>query len=110
MKDHLARASFRIEKEFVTRIGNGSLPCYLSCPEYHLGDDTPVLLCKIVDAANMSCGHDEQMDRGSGVDIVEDDDILIAVKNIGVPLPSHDLAEDTLFFRQSPRLSNTCNQ
>jgi hypothetical protein len=72
VKNHLSGAALNIEDEFIARCVHGNLSGYFFGPEDHLGNDGSFLLGKIIDTADMLSRHDEQVDRGVRMCILED--------------------------------------
>jgi hypothetical protein len=83
MKNHLSATFLNIEKKLVPG-GINVLPYgHLPGGHDHFGQNAVVRFGKIVDAADMPFGNDQQMDGGVGVDVPENNQILVLVKKIG---------------------------
>jgi len=83
MKDHLSATFLNIEKKLVPG-GINFLPYgHLSGGQDHFGQNAFVRFGKIVDAANMPFGNDQEVDGGVGVDVSENHQVLVLIKKIG---------------------------
>ena len=79
MKDHLPPAFLHIEKKFVP--GDVDLLFFSHLPgsRDHFGQNVVVRWGKIIDAADMPFGYDQQMDGGVGVDVSKNNQVLVLV-------------------------------
>ena len=102
VKDHLAGAALHVEEKFVSRGVNSNLSRNLPCPENHLGNNLPVLICDLVKAADMFSRNNQEMDRGVRVSILEDDERSVFVNKFCRPLFPDDLAKKTLSAHSIP--------
>lgn len=86
MKDNLPTSSFHINKELVACICDTFFPCDILGLEEHPFYDPLVLLFQIIDAPDMFPRNDQKMDRCGGMIILKDNDNIILIDNISLPL------------------------
>lgn len=97
MKYVLPAPPFDIEDQPVSSLINVQVVRYLPCPEEQFGDHGTVLVGEVVDASDVPCGDDEDVNRGLGADVFEGHDRFILIHEIGRSLPFHDLTESAVF-------------
>jgi hypothetical protein len=102
VKDPLPSPSLHIEHEPVSALRDVEPPGHVSSRENHLGDDPSVLVLEVVDAANVSSRHNEEVYGGTRTDIPEYDQGFALVHEIGRPFPPHDLAENAPLLHGTP--------
>jgi hypothetical protein len=100
MKDKLSTASFYIEEQFVPRLGNRMLSCHFLGCENHLPDYASILFGQIVDAPDVSSGYDKQVDRGMGMDVLENHDRRPLMDEISRCFSPYDPTEDAVLLHR----------
>jgi hypothetical protein len=98
VKYDLSASPFHVKEDLVTRLRNSLFSCEFSGAEDHVGDDPFILFYQLVETPDMLLRNDEEVDWSMGVNILEYDNGLILIKNIGRFFSSSDLAEKTLGF------------
>lgn len=104
MRDNLPTAPFHIEEKLVPRFSNCMLPCHLLRHEYHLGNGIPIPFCQVIEAPDMPSRHNEQMDRGMGMNVLEDHYRFALMQKISRFFTPNDLAEGAILFHGSYRV------
>ena len=103
VKNHLSGPAFDVKDELIARDFNGELLRHLFRPEDHLGYDGSFRFGKIIDTADMLSRHDEQVDRGVRICILEDDDGLVRVHELRRKFSPYNLTKDAVgLHRHAP--------
>jgi hypothetical protein len=109
MENELPPAPFHIKDQFVAGTGYARLLCEVFGRHDELGNHRPIRLHKIVYAADMLFGNNENVNRGMGLDIFEGKDGISLIHEISGLFAANDLTKDTLPFQGYPPVSSSPN-
>lgn len=98
VKDDLSCSPLCIEDKLVPRTVDARTGGYLFCPDDHLAQDGAVLFVNVVDATDVLLRNDEDVDRGSGPDIMKRHKEVVLKDHVGRSFVPRDLTEYTRFF------------
>jgi hypothetical protein len=98
MEDNLTAPTFHIKKELISRLRDTLLLGHVFPLKDHLRYDLAILYRGLIYTSNMHSGHNEQMNRGFGVDVLEYNQGFSLVKEISRLFSSDDLTKKTILF------------
>jgi hypothetical protein len=100
VKNELPSSPLDIHHEAVAGLINTGFPGSIPCPEGHDLYERTVFFRQIINTPDMPRRNDKQMNRGMGLDILENDNIFIAVNEISVSFSGYNLAKDAFLFHR----------
>jgi hypothetical protein len=101
MEDPLPTSPLDIVYQFISGLVDAPLPGHITTGHNHSGNDIMVLVSQFVNAADMSTGNNQIVDRSMGVDIFEYDQMVVFVHKTSVGSSRGDIAEYTVLFHRS---------
>ena len=107
MKDALPASPFHIEHQFITGFVDTPLLGYITSGYDHSGNDLSILVDQVVNTADVSSGNDQIVDWGVGIDVFENDQMIVFIQEPGIGLTRADVAEKAILFHVH-LLSNRC--
>lgn len=95
MIDQLAAAPPYIKNQLIPLVNHTLLPGDLLGRQENLAHQSNVLLLEMIDRSDVSFGHDQEMKRGFGIDVLKDNHLSILIDDLCGHLFMNDFTEET---------------
>jgi hypothetical protein len=102
MKNSLAATPLHVEQQFVSGSVYFPLSGHITSYRQHMRYKALVRIGHVVDAADVPTRYDQIVYRGMGIDIFENNQLIVLEVKTGIGLAVNDVAEDALFFHDLP--------
>src|SRR4030042_230877 len=98
MKNLLSTTPPAVQYQAVPAFSYPLLPGQLICNINQMSSEVSLLICKICYCRNMFPGYYQEMGRGFGVNIPQDENPVILIEDIGWYITGQYVAENTFLF------------